>query len=377
MQFKVNRDHLANGLAQVLNVVGVKQSSMPVLKNVLIEAADGAITLTTTNLDQCIRCQIKADIQESGGLTLPARKLHSVVRELPELTVQLETDTEHRARIVSGRSSFRLVGITQDDFPQLPTFADAGKVEVSQKELAAKLKSVSHAQSQDEQRYFLNGVFLRLQEEKLTVVATDGRRLAANVLELENSPVPVGQVIIPSRTVGELERLLGQGEAVTIAFDDRQIAFDILTGKEAEDKGLVGSVYMISKVIEGKFPDYTQVIPKETEHRIKLERELFSQSLHRVSLMVSEKVASARMKVVPNSLEVSSQNSGVGEAEESMAISYDGPEIQVAFNPYYMLDALRTLIKDEVFFEFKDEFSPGVIKTLDGFVCVVMPVRIP
>ncbi len=377
MRFKVNRDHLANGLTQVLNVVGVKQASMPVLKNVLLETAEDSLILTTTNLDQCIRCQIKAEIKEGGGLTLPAKKFHSVIRELPELSVEIETDTEHQAKISSGRSEFRIVGITQDDFPDLPTFADAGKIAVPQTEFGGKLKSVSHAQSQDEQRYFLNGVFLKLQEEKLTVVATDGRRLAANVMELGDATVPVGQVIIPSRTVGELERLLGQGDEVTLAFNERQIAFDIDTGKEAEERGLIGSIYLISKVIEGKFPDYTQVIPKETEHRIKLERELFSQSLHRVSLMVGDKVASARMKVADNLLEASAESRELGEARESIAIAYEGPEIQVAFNPFYMLDALRTLTKDEVFFEFKDEFSPGVIKTLDGFVCVVMPVRIP
>ena len=236
------------------------------------------------------------------------------------------------------------------------------------------LKSVAYAQSTDETRYILNGVYFNFRDGKLSLVATDGRRLALVSKELEVPATSAGAIILPAKTVNELARMLDKGEKLKISFNDRRAAFQINTDKDAS--GLTDSIYLYSKVVEGNYPNYQQVIPKETHQRIKLERELFLQCIHRAALVCSEKSNSVKLKLTSNLLEITAQSHDFGEAHESMAIGYSGPDLQVAFNPSFMMDPLKALNKDEVFLELKDEVSPGVFKTLDSFICVIMPVRL-
>ena len=373
MKFKINRDHFANGLAQVLNVVGSK-ATMPILSNVLIEAEKDQISLTTTNLDLGIRCKIKAEVKETGAVTLPVKRLATIVRELPSVDVAVDASPNHQVKLASGGSNFRIMGIGKEEFPPLPEFGDEKAYSLEQGELATMLRSVAYAQSTDETRYILNGVYFNFKDAKLALVATDGRRLALVSKEMEVPASSAGAIILPARTVGELLRLLDKGEKVKINFNDRRAAFQIAT--DTDNSGLVDSVYLYSKVVEGNYPNYQQVIPKETHQRIKLERELFLQCVHRAALVCSEKSNSVKIKLSSNLLEITAQSPDFGEAHESMAIGYSGPELQVAFNPAFVMDPLRALTKDEVFFEVKDEVSPGVFKTLDSFICVIMPVRL-
>jgi len=373
MKFKINRDHFANGLAQVLNVVGSK-ATMPILSNVLIEAEKDQISLTTTNLDLGIRCKIKADVKETGSVTLPVKRLATIVRELPNIDVTLDASPNHQVKLSSGGSNFRIMGIGKEEFPPLPEFGDEKAYSLEQAELATMLKSVSYAQSTDETRYILNGVYFNFKDGKLSLVATDGRRLALTAKEMTVPAASAGAIILPAKTVGELLRLLDKGEKVKINFNDRRASFQIGTDKDSS--GLIDSVYLYSKVVEGNYPNYQQVIPKETHQRIKLERELFLQCIHRAALVCSEKANSVKIKLTSNLLEITAQSPDFGEAHESMAIGYSGPDLQVAFNPAFVMDPLRALTKDEVFFELKDEVSPGVFKTLDSFICVIMPVRL-
>ena len=374
MKFKINQDHFSNGLQQVLNVVA-SRSTMPILSNVLIEAEEEHISLTTTNLDLGIRCRIKADVSDTGSITLPVRKLATIVKELPVNEVFLETNKSNQAKITSGGSLFKIMGIGSEEFPPLPTFDNRKVFELAQDEIVNMLKSVSYAQSTDENRYILNGVYFNFADEKLTLVATDGRRLGLTGLELEVSEENAGSLILPAKTVAELERLMGKGEKVNIAFNDRQAAFEIGLD-EAGDSGLVDHLYLVSKIVEGNYPNYRQVIPKETEHRVKIERELMLECVHRAALVTSDKSNSVKIKISKNLLEISGQSTEYGESHESMAIAYDGPEVQVAFNPQFLMEPLKALTKDEVFFEFKDELSPGLFKTLDNFICVIMPLRL-
>jgi DNA polymerase III subunit beta len=373
MKFKINRDHFANGLAQVLNVVGSK-ATMPILSNVLIEAEKDQVSLTTTNLDLGIRCKIKADVKETGSVTLPVKRLATIVRELPNVDVTFDASPNHQVKLASGGSNFRIMGLGREEFPPLPEFGDEKAYSLEQAELATMLKSVAYAQSTDETRYILNGVYFNFKDGKLSLVATDGRRLALASKEMEVPAASAGAIILPAKTVGELLRLLDKGAKVKINFNDRRASFQIATDKDTS--GLVDSVYLYSKVVEGNYPNYQQVIPKETHQRIKLERELFSQCIHRAALVCSEKSNSVKIKLTSNLLEITAQSPDFGEAHESMAIGYSGPELQVAFNPAFVMDPLRALTKDEVFFELKDEVSPGVFKTLDNFICVIMPVRL-
>jgi len=373
MKFKINRDHFANGLSQVLNVVGSK-ATMLILSNVLIEAEKDHIFLTTTNLDLGIRCQIKADVKEAGSVTLPVKRLAGIVRELPNVDVSVDGSAKHQVKLTSGGSNFKIMGIGKEDFPPLPEFGDEKSYTLEQGELTEMLKSVAYAQSNDETRYILNGVYFSFGEGKLTLVATDGRRLAHISKEMDVPAESAGAIILPAKTVSELLRLLDKGEKLKINFNERRAAFQIAS--DSDDSGLVGSIYLYSKVVEGNYPNYQQVIPKETHQRIKLERELLLQCVHRAALVCSEKANSVKLKLTTNLLEITAQSPDFGEAHESMAISYTGPDLQVAFNPQFVIDPLRALNKDEVFLEVKDDVSPGVIKTLESFICVVMPVRL-
>jgi len=373
MKFKINRDHFSNGLAQVLNVVGSK-AAMPILSNVLIEAEKDQISLSTTNLDLGIRCKIKAEVKEGGSVTLPVKRLATIVRELPNVDVTVDAAANHQVKIASGGSNFKIMGIGAEEFPKLPDTGDDKTFSLEQSELAGMLGNVAYAQSTDETRYILNGVYFNFKDAKLSLVATDGRRLALVAKEM---PVPAnsaGAIILPAKTVSELLRLLGKGDKLKIAFNDRRAAFQIDTNKD--NSGLTDAIYLFSKVVEGNYPNYQQVIPKETHQRIALERELFLQCVHRAALVTSEKSNSVKIKLSANLLEITASSPDFGESHESMAIAYSGPDLQVAFNPQFIMDPLRALTKDQVFFELKDEVSPGVFKTLESFVCVIMPVRL-
>ena len=376
MKFQINKDHFSNGLQQVLNVVSGRREKMPILNNVLIEAfSDKSISLTTTNLDLGIRCKINAEVSEPGSITLPVRKLSTIVRELPTQEVFIERDKNDQIKITSGGSMFKIMGMPSDEFPSLSSFENRHKLELNQQDLSQMLKSVSYAQSHDENRYVLNGVYFNFADDKLTLVATDGRRLALSGLETQISDNNSGGIVLPAKTVTELERLLVKGEKIRVDFSDRQVAFEIDIDDEA-DTGLADCLYLVSKVVEKDYPDYRQVIPKETEHRIKIERELMLECVNRAALVTSDKNSLIKLRISKNLLEIFGSSSEYGNSHESIGIAYDGPEVQIGFNPQFVMEPLKSLSKDEVFFEFKDEFSPGLFKTLDNFMCVIMPLRL-
>jgi len=379
MKFKIHRDHFSNGLQQVLNVVGSK-ASMPILSNVLIEADGETLSLTTTNLDLGICARIKANVEEPGSITLPVKRLATIVKELPNSDVKVESAANNQVKIASGGSNFKIMGIGRDEFPALPEFSDDRSFTIEQATLAGMLKSVSYAQSSDETRYMLNGVYFTFTESedaegtgRLSLVATDGRRLAKIDHEMEVGEGLSGSLILPAKTVSELTRLLDKGESLKIDFNDRRVAFQIHTKDETD--GFVGDIQLVSKVVEGNYPNYQQVIPKETHQRIKVERELFLQSIHRAALVATDKSNSVKIQISNNLMELSASSPDFGESHESLAIDYSGPDLQVAFNPAFLMDPLKALTKDEIFFELKDEVSPGVFKTLESFLCVIMPVR--
>ena len=375
MKFKINRDHFANGLTQVLNVVGTR-ATMPILSNVLLEAGEGSVTLTTTNLDLGIRTKITAEVMEQGSITLPVRKLAMIARDLPSLECTVETHSNQQAKITSGTSLFRVMGISADEFPSLPTFADQHSFTLQQADLARLLKSVAYAQSTDETRYIMNGVYFSFAEGKLSLAATDGRRLACISQDLEVTEENAGNLILPAKTVKEVMRLLGAGETVRIAFNERQVAFEINGSEEAEESGLLDSLYLVSKTVEGNYPNFRQVIPQSTDRYIKVNREAFANCIRRAALMTSDKNNSVKVHIADHTLEATGSSSEFGESNITLNVEYSGEPVTVAFNPQFLLDPLLNLTKDEVIFEFKDDLSPGVVRTSDAFLCVVMPLRI-
>jgi DNA polymerase-3 subunit beta len=375
MKFKINRDHFTNGLQQVSNVVSLRPT-MPILSNVLIEATGDQISLTTTNLDLGIRCTIKADVETEGTLTLPVRKLASIVRDLPSMEVLVEAlDAEH-AKISAGSSKFRMTAIGVSEFPPLPVFENDSEFILVQANLQNMLKSISYAQSSDETRHMLNGVFFNFDQGMLSVVATDGKRLALNSEELEIPDGQAGNFILPMKTVSELERLLGKGENVKILFNDRQVAFDIEVDENSQEQGLSQTIHLVSKAVEGKFPNYKIVIPEDADQTVSIDRETLRENIARAALVVTDKSQSITMTFSENQIVIKGQSAEFGESEEKMEIEYGGPETKLTFNPEYLIHPLKVLEDDEVIFEFKNDLSPGVFKNSGHFSCVVMPLRL-
>jgi DNA polymerase-3 subunit beta len=351
---------------------------MPILQNVLIEAKDGLVRLTTTNLDLGARCSIKANVSDQGSITLPVKEVGRIVRELADMEVSVETADNTKATISTRGSIFNVIGMDSKEFPPLPELEEQKEFSLERKEVISMLKSVSYAQSINEERYMLKGVFFQFSKEKLSLVATDGRRLAVTNREMSVKEGEEGEFILPSLTVSEIEKLPDIGDQINISFTDRQVAFELKIGQEEDsNSGFRESVYLVSKVVEGKYPNYKQVIPKDDFNNAEIERELMQECVHRAALVSDEKVT---LRIKPDEMEITGQ-SVVGDACESMPITYKGEEAAVSFNPRFILDPLKSITKDKITLEFRDDMSPGVFKVKDEktdtlkFLCVVMPIR--
>lgn len=374
MRFKTNREFFAKGLNQVVSVVVGTKQNLPVFQNVLIEAEKDRIRLTTTNLDIGVLCFVKAEVVTPGSITLPVKKLKDIVGGMMGSEISFELFSETRVRIKCGSSDAVMTGIEKEQFPPLPVVSGENFFEVEQSDLSSMIRSVSYAQSTDENRYVLNGVFFNFSEEGLALVATDGRRLATCERKIPVVSSGIKSFILPARTVNELLNQLGTKGKASIGLNERQVMFEIEVDEEAAS-GLCGSIRIISKFVEGNYPQYKQVIPKDSKCRIEIEREMFLLSVDFVAKVVTDRNNSVYLNLSQNTLEVTA-NGGEIEVSNKIAIQYEGPEMKIAFNPQFLSDPLKSLACDNVVFEFKDELSPGVLKTKDeGFLCVIMPQR--
>jgi DNA polymerase-3 subunit beta len=363
MKFSVSKEKLLAGLQTVQNVVSTR-TTLPILSNVLLQADGDQLRLTTTDLDVGVSGGIVAQIERPGATTLPARRLATIVRELPAAEIQVEVDSKNVASIRCGQSFFKILGLPEEEFPPLPRFDDTRTFTIPQQLLRDALKKTSYAISTDETRYVLNGILFSFKENKLTLVATDGRRLALVDLEIEFPRSQEVDIIVPTKAVTELGRLLGDEGDVRLSVGENQVSFQI------------NDTLLASKLIEGNYPNYRQVIPGDAKERITLERELFLNAVHRVSLLSSEKSNSVKLVFTKNNIEIAANTPDVGEARESLAVSYKGREFSIAFNPEFLQAPLRALPNDEIYLDLIDEMSPGVIKIQSPFLYVLMPMRI-
>jgi len=363
MKFSVSKEKLLAGLQTVQNVVSTR-TTLPILSNVLLQASGDQLRLTTTDLDVGVSGGITAQIEKPGATTLPARRLATIVRELPAAEIIVEVDSKNVASIRCGQSFFKILGLPEEEFPPLPKFNDSRTFTISQQLLRDALRKTSYAISTDETRYVLNGILFSFKENKLTLVATDGRRLALVDLELEFPRSQEVEIIVPTKAVTELGRLLGDEGDVRLSVEENQVSFQI------------GDTLLASKLIEGNYPNYRQVIPGDAKERVTLERELFLNAVHRVSLLSSEKSNSVKLVFSKNNIEIAANTPDVGEARESLAVAYKGREFSIAFNPEFLQAPLRVLTNEEVYLDLIDEMSPGVIKIQSPFLYVLMPMRI-
>src|SRR5271167_4256635 len=368
MKLTITKEQILAGLQAVQNVVSTR-TTLPILSNVLLRAEKDRVEFTATDLDVTVACSVEAKVSKSGATTVPVKKLFGIVRELNGSEIELETDEKNITSIRSGSSFYKIHGLGADEFPPLPKFKDDKKVALRQENVRAMLKKTSFAVSTDESRYVLNGIFISLKEGKMTLVATDGRRLALVDEEVDISEKSQGEFIVPAKAVNELNRLLQEKGEVEMLYSENQAAFTL-----KDEKG--SSVLIITKLIEGNYPNYRQVIPAEPKERVTLAREEFLHALRRAEIMTSDKSNSVKLAFSKNNLAITANSPEVGEARESLAINYKGKEMAIAFNPKYMIDPLNALTNDEVFLELIDELSPGVLKINGPFLYVVMPMRL-
>jgi DNA polymerase-3 subunit beta len=363
MKLTIEKNVLLEALQNVQSIVGLR-SPLPILSNVLLKAEGGSISLTTTDMEVCVKTIAAAEIIEAGGTTLPARRFFSICRELPAGQVEIEIDAKDVATIRCGPSFFKLVGLPEEDFPPLPEFEESAVYSIDQNVFKEMLQKVVYAASTDETRYILNGSLLSFKDEKLTVVSTDGRRLALVEQEVEFSEDSQANFVVPTKTLNELIKTLGNEGILKIRVSNTQVAFDF------------DRILIISKLIEGTYPNFQQVIPAQCEERIAIDRETIFNAVRRVSLLTDDQTASIRLNFGKNKLELVSNNPEIGEARETIPVKYEGKEISIAFNPGFLMAPLRHLDSDEIFFELSDELSPGVIKTGVPFLYVLMPIRV-
>ena len=368
MNFTIAKDKLITGLNAVQNVVG-SRTTLPILSNVLIKAEGDRLELTATDLDVTISCNVEAAVKKGGATTVPVKKLFGIVRELAGNEVEIEVDDKNHCSISSGASFYKLNGIAADEYPPAPKFKEDKKIILSQEKIRSMLKKTSFAVSTDESRYVLNGIFFSLKDHKLTMVATDGRRLALVDEEADVTESSQGEFIVPAKAVNELNRLLLEKGELEIRFTDNQAAFT-LKGEKGD------GALLTTKLIEGNYPNYRQVIPGEAKERIALVREEFLHALKRAELMTTDKANSVKLAFTKNQLTITANSPEVGEAKETIAINYKGKDMAIAFNPRYVIDPLNALANEEVYIELIDELSPGVLKINGPFLYVVMPMRL-
>jgi DNA polymerase-3 subunit beta len=286
------------------------------------------------------------------------------LKEVPAAEIEVEVDDRNAASIHCGSSFYKIMGLPEEEFPRFPESGAGKALKIEQAVLRDMLKKTAYAVSNDETRYVLNGVFMGFKGDKITVVATDGRRLALIEHDIEVPKGAESELILPTKAVAELERLLADKGDVKLSIGENQIIFEL------------DGTTLVSKLIEGTYPNFRQVIPTETKERVPLERELLLAALRRASILASEKSQSVKLNFAKNTLTITATTPEVGEAKETLSINYKGKEITIAFNPQYMMDPLRNLDADEIFVELTDELSPGVIKVNAPFLYVLMPMRL-
>jgi len=368
MEIKAKRGDLLATLYWTQSIVE-RRNTMPILANVLIEAQKGEIRLTATDLEVGVRGKVEGEIAKEGTVTVSAKKLYEIIREVPNDLVQLKRLENEWVEIRSGKSVFKIVGLDAKEFPQFPKFDTKGLSTTPASTLRQMIERTIFSVSTDETRYSLNGVFVEQSDDgKVRMVATDGHRLAFEEKTIGSLGLGKG-VILPRKGLAELKKLLDSGDEGVVS-----LGFKENMGLVAKD-----NVELFMRLIDGDFPDYTKVIPKGNPNIAKLDHDELMQALRRVSILSSERYKGVRMEFSEGKVAISANNPDLGEAVEDIEAEYKGKPISIGFNARYLMDVLSVLSGDgEVDIELKDELSPSVIRKtgVDGYLYVLMPMRL-
>jgi DNA polymerase-3 subunit beta len=364
---KAKRDELLGPLSAVSGIIE-RRHTLPILSNVLIDRADGVLSFLATDIEIQItaRSAIAAGA-EAQPVTVGARKLVDILRALPDGAEVTVAQQDKRLQVKAGKSRFTLQTLPAEDFPRLARPAgDVARFALSQKSLRKLLGLVQYAMAQQDIRYYLNGLLVLVEERQLRLVATDGHRLAYAAMELPAS-LPRLEVIVPRKTVLELSKLLGDGDdEVKLELSATQACFRF------------GEIELVSKLVDGKFPDYTRVIPTQHKNQLRIDRELLRQSLQRAAILSNEKFRGVRWVLTDGSLKIVSSNAEQEEAQEELDVQYGGDALDIGFNVNYLLDVLNNVSAAEVECRFGDAASSALLQfpAEPEFKYVVMPMRI-
>jgi DNA polymerase-3 subunit beta len=348
----------------VQNIVEPRQT-LPILANVLIETEEGSVRLTATDLEVGARVSIPARVAAKGAITASARKLAEIVKELAATAVSVKVGDNASVTLRCGGATYKLVGLAADDFPPVVPASPSAWITLDAKTLREMLTQTSFAVSHDETRYALNGVLFAFGGREARLVATDGHRLALSTRALGNAgPSVTG--IVPRKAVAEILRVLGGSEDVQIALTENQFVLQM------------PNFVMTARLIEGQFPNYEAVIPKNHPGKLTISKAVLASALRRVSVMAEERNKPVRFVLGPAALKLVAASQDLGEAEETIDIDYAGEEVTIGYNARYLLEALAPIEREQIVLEFKDALSPGVIRSVEdeGYACVIMPMRI-
>jgi DNA polymerase-3 subunit beta len=364
MEVHVDRDTFLRSLQMVHNIVEPRQT-MPILANVLVETEAEGLRLTATDLEVGVRVGVPAKVASSGAVTISARKLMEIVKELPSAPLSIKVQENAWVSLRCAGASYKLVGLAPEDFPPVSAGGSVTWISVDGKTLRDMLEQTMFAISHDESRYALNGVLLVLGNREIRLVATDGHRLALAIRVAPEREAGVSG-IVPRKAVHEIARIVGSGEDVEVAVGDNQFLLR------------VPNVLLVARLIEGTFPNYEQVVPRAHPHRVVLSRSALTAALRRVSVLSEERTKPVKFMLSPGVLKLAAYSPDYGEAEEQMEVEYAGEEITIGFNSRYVLEALGAQDSEQIVLEVKDGLSPGVVKSFEetGSLCVIMPMRI-
>lgn len=368
MKITIPRQDLLDAVNKVKSIVSSK-SALPILSHILMETGEASVKLAATDLKVSIECNVDCTVDRPGALTVSSQRISSMLAEMPNEDITLNLMDNNVIDITCGRIETKLFSMSPDEFPPIRSFDGIDPLTFPQGTLKRLFLRSSFAICNDQARYNLTGLLFEIADGKVTVVATDGRRMSLN-REAEGIPSDrEAKVIIPSKMIHELERLLDDEEPVEVFLDESQIAF------------VFNRLRMVSALIEGTFPNYNMVIPAKHDKEVLVSTERFTEAVRRTRTMTNDKFNSVRFGFGNGMMTLKVVTPEVGEYEEELPIDYDGEVVEIAFNPDFVLDVLRRIESDKVALVIKDAMSPGILKPCtdapdDMYINVVMPIRI-
>ena len=372
MKLSVEKKDLLNVIARAQNIVE-KRNAMPILVNVLLEAKENAMRGFATDLEVSLTDEVPSQIKTPGRVAVNAKSFFEIIKELPEGKIELERKENNWLKITQNRAVFNIVGISPEEYPVFPTFTTQEFVKIDSAVLAEMIEKTIYSVSTDETRYHLNGVYLEVRNGNdgavYRMVATDGHRLSLIDRKIPEAPSRSGTqgVIIPRKGLNEIRKLLDAVKnSVEIAIEGAQLI--------VRD----GTTLLMVRLIEGKYPNYQQLIPQNLKEHLLVQREALLSSLKRVSLLSNAKSKGVTFALTKGRMEITSNNPELGDAKEEIEIDYKGKDMRIGFNARYVIDVLSSMSEDIVRMDLNDQLSPGLIKPQqdESYTCVVMPMRI-